>query len=106
MRRHLSNNGVEETPPQDGSANGISNAVNGPSPAELFANLEGANVGFRHWHPTSVTQQGDELSGQGEIGGVWEWTSTVLEKHEGFQPMELYPAYTGKQTILSLKGKC
>jgi len=23
----------------------------------------------------------------------------VLEKHDGFQPMELYPAYTGKQMI-------
>ena len=29
------------------------------------------------------------------MGGVWEWTSTVLDKHEGFKPMELYPGYTG-----------
>lgn len=29
------------------------------------------------------------------MGGVWEWTSTVLEAHEGFKPMELYPGYTG-----------
>lgn len=34
------------------------------------------------------------------MGGVWEWTSSVLEKHEGFEPMGLYPAYTG-----SLIGK-
>lgn len=43
----------------------------------------------------SVTQNGSELSGQGNMGGVWEWTSSVLERHEGFVPMKLYPAYTG-----------
>lgn len=42
-----------------------------------------------------VTQNGDQLSGQGNIGGVWEWTSSALERHEGFEPMTLYPAYTG-----------
>lgn len=30
------------------------------------------------------------------MGGVWEWTSSVLQKHEGFEPMPLYPNYTGK----------
>lgn len=30
------------------------------------------------------------------MGGVWEWTSSVLEKHEGFKPMDIYPEYTGK----------
>jgi formylglycine-generating enzyme required for sulfatase activity len=52
-------------------------------------------VGFKHWHPVSVAEKGDKLCGQSELGGVWEWTSTVLEKHEGFEPMELYPGYTG-----------
>lgn len=28
------------------------------------------------------------------MGGVWEWTSSPLSKHEGFEPMALYPAYT------------
>lgn len=42
-----------------------------------------------------VTQNGGKLSGQADMGGVWEWTSTVLDKHEGFKPMELYPGYTG-----------
>jgi len=51
-------------------------------------------VGFKHWHPVPVTQNGDKLSGQGELGGVWEWTSSELEKHAGFEPMELYPGYT------------
>lgn len=88
---HLVNDGVEETPPSNTSANGGSSN-------ELFANLEGANVGFKHWHPVAVTGDGNKLAGQGEMGGVWEWTSSELEKHEGFEPMRLYPAYTGKLT--------
>lgn len=43
----------------------------------------------------SVTQNGNKLCGQGDMGGVWEWTSSALERHEGFEPMTLYPAYTG-----------
>jgi formylglycine-generating enzyme required for sulfatase activity len=43
-----------------------------------------------------VTQNGNRLSGQGEMGGVWEWTSSHLEKHDGYKPMDLYPAYTCK----------
>lgn len=66
-----------------------------PHPHELFIDLEGANVGFKHWHPVSVTQSGDKLCGQGELGGVWEWTSTVLEEHDGFKAMADYPGYTG-----------
>ena len=62
---------------------------------ELFTNLEGANVGFQQWHPISVADKGNKLAGQAEIGGVWEWTSSPLAKHEGFEPMPLYPAYTG-----------
>jgi formylglycine-generating enzyme required for sulfatase activity len=62
---------------------------------ELFADLTGANVGFKHWHPVAVTANGNKLAGQSEMGGVWEWTSSPLEKHEGFEPMKLYPAYTG-----------
>jgi hypothetical protein len=91
---HLVNDGVEETPPPSGHLNGSSSTAAGPSPSDLFVNLETANVGFKHWHPIPVTSNGNKLSGQAELGGVWEWTSTVLEKHEGFEPMELYPAYT------------
>ncbi|KIW01917.1 dimethylhistidine N-methyltransferase [Verruconis gallopava] len=91
---HLINDGVEETPPHRHSANGEPSASVGPSPHRLFVDLEDANVGFKHWHPLPVTAHGDNLAGQGELGGVWEWTSTVLEKHEGFEPMQLYPGYT------------
>ncbi|KAL1952942.1 hypothetical protein VTO42DRAFT_3926 [Malbranchea cinnamomea] len=60
----------------------------------VYIDLDGCNVGFKHWHPTPVTQDGNKLSGRGEFGGVWEWTSTPLHAHEGFKAMELYPGYT------------
>lgn len=95
VSRHLSNNGVEESPPSPRYRKTGSNAVLPPNPHRVFANLDGCNVGFHHFHPTPVTQHGHKLAGRGEMGGVWEWTSTVLEKHEGFQPMKSYPGYTG-----------
>ncbi|KAK4494315.1 hypothetical protein PRZ48_014613 [Zasmidium cellare] len=91
---HLVNDGVEETPPSKPSINGASNTAVGPDPNELYVDLEGANVGFVHWSPVPVTQNGNKLAGQGEMGGLWEWTSSVLEKREGFEPMKLYPAYS------------
>ncbi|KAH8808957.1 C-type lectin protein [Xylogone sp. PMI_703] len=95
---HLSNDGVEETPPSR-------EAVNGESSQELFVDLRDANVGCKNWHPVAVTANGNKLAGQAEMGGVWEWTSTTLAKHEGFEPMPLYPAYTadffdGKHNIV------
>ncbi|KAF2143838.1 uncharacterized protein K452DRAFT_268274 [Aplosporella prunicola CBS 121167] len=91
---HLVNDGVEESPPSGSPLNGVSNGVSGPDPAKLFVDLNGTNMGFKHWHPVPVTQNGDKLAGQGDLGGAWEWTSTVLEPHEGFKAMELYPGYT------------
>jgi hypothetical protein len=62
----------------------------------VFVDLHGCNVGFKHWHPTPVIQNGDRLAGQGELGGVWEWTSTPITPHDGFKAMDIYPGYTGK----------
>ncbi|KAG9245205.1 C-type lectin protein [Calycina marina] len=84
---HLINEGVEETPPSRGS-------FTGESSQELFTDLAGANVGFKHWNPVAVTGNGNRLAGQSDMGGVWEWTSSPLAKYEGFEPMKLYPAYT------------
>ncbi|KFY00105.1 hypothetical protein V490_01483 [Pseudogymnoascus sp. VKM F-3557] len=100
VNAHLVNNGVEESPPSRDPADHPA----GPQ-STLFTDLEGANVGFKHWHPVAVTADGDKLAGQAEMGGVWEWTSSVLERHEGFEEMELYPAYTadffdGKHNIV------
>lgn len=104
VNSHLVNDGVEESPPSQASPNS-SSTVPSPKLHNIFMDLEGTNVGFKHWHPVSVTQNGDRLSGQSEMGGVWEWTSTVLEKYEGFEAMDLYPGYTadffdGKHNIV------
>ncbi|KAK8051383.1 hypothetical protein PG993_002768, partial [Apiospora rasikravindrae] len=88
---HLVNNGVEETPPSKDSTLVSSKSSESDG---LFVDLTDANVGFSHWHPVAVTAYGDQLAGQGQMGGVWEWTSSPLEKHEGFEPMALYPGYT------------
>ncbi|KAI0020583.1 C-type lectin protein [Xylariomycetidae sp. FL0641] len=91
VNAHLVNDGVEETPPS-----APSRQVDGERSSQdgLFIDLTGANIGFQHWHPMPVTAHGNRLAGQGEMGGVWECTSSPLRKHEGFQPMALYPAYT------------
>ncbi|OCK78313.1 hypothetical protein K432DRAFT_383967 [Lepidopterella palustris CBS 459.81] len=105
VNSHLVNDGVEESPPSHGFANSSSNTDISPNANDLFINLEGTNTGFKHWHPVPVTQSGGKLCGQSEMGGVWEWTSTVLEKHDGFEAMGLYPGYTadffdGKHNIV------
>ena len=87
---HLSNDGVEITPPSTPTVSWADEH----GQAQLFLDLDGANVGFQHWHPMPVTGRGNVLAGQAEMGGVWEWTSSVLRPHEGFVPMSLYPGYT------------
>lgn len=47
-----------------------------------------------------VTQDGDKLAGQGDMGGLWEWTSSALEKQDGFEPMQLYPAYSSESITI------
>ena len=31
------------------------------------------------------------LGGRGHNGGIWEWTSTDFDMHEGFVQSKLYP---------------
>ena len=50
-----------------------------------------------------VTQSGGKLAGLGEMGGLWEWTSSALKRVEGFEPMKLYPAYSGTYTSLCFR---
>lgn len=95
----------------NGFSNGVNHEYNPPGPRSpdhqpvqpasvtsvpVFVNLDGCNVGFKHWHPTSVTSTGNQLAGQGELGGVWEWTSTPFTRYEGFKAMEIYPGYSGQ----------
>lgn len=30
----------------------------------------------------------------GHNGGVWEWTSTLLDGYQGFETSEVYPGYS------------
>jgi len=53
----------------------------------------GRNIGFRNWHALPATT-GGEGGGKGHNGGIWEWTSTVFDKIEGFVPSTLYPGYS------------
>ena len=99
MCSHLSNEGVEESPPSHPCQETISNAEQFASPHDLFADLEECNVGFKYFHPLPITQNGAKLSGRGDMGGVWEWTSSVLEKYSDFEPMPEYPAYTGSTSF-------
>ncbi|KAI0640552.1 C-type lectin protein [Trametes meyenii] len=54
---------------------------------------EGANTGFRHWHPLPATAGADGCA-RGSNGGVWEWTATVLDAHEGFAGTGIFPGYS------------
>ncbi|TDL20052.1 hypothetical protein BD410DRAFT_751462 [Rickenella mellea] len=54
----------------------------------------GANVAFRNWHPIPATTGIAENGGRGSNGGVWEWTSTVFDGHEGMAPTSLFPGYS------------
>ncbi|KAI0352516.1 hypothetical protein OH77DRAFT_1409131 [Trametes cingulata] len=55
---------------------------------------EGANAGFRHWHPLPATAGSAEQGGRGSNGGVWEWTATTLDGHEGFVGTGIFPGYS------------
>jgi formylglycine-generating enzyme required for sulfatase activity len=99
VNSHLLNEGVEETPPPSDNQSRSSSLAASPflDNRSLFIDLKDENVGFKSWHPVPITGC-HRLAGQAGMGGVWEWTSSVLERHEGFEPMELYPGYTGMST--------
>ncbi|KAI5310741.1 hypothetical protein KEM55_002670 [Ascosphaera atra] len=74
-----------------------------PEPPYLV-DLTDANVAFSHLHPVNVSKK-EYLRGHADFGGVWEWTSSVLERCPGFVPMKEYPGYTadffdGKHNIV------
>jgi len=35
-----------------------------------------------------------EFGGKGSNGGVWEWTSTKFDTHDGFVPTKLFTGYS------------
>ncbi|KAF9268739.1 hypothetical protein L218DRAFT_970017 [Marasmius fiardii PR-910] len=54
----------------------------------------GANVGFRNWHPVPATAGLKANAGKGSNGGVWEWTSTHFDNHDGLVPTKLFTGYS------------
>jgi formylglycine-generating enzyme required for sulfatase activity len=48
--------------------------------------------------------------GRGSNGGVWEWTSTPLDSHDGLSPTEHFPGYStdffdGKHHVVVSLGR-
>ena len=103
LRRNEPANGADNLAHTVPAVNGqlLHNGVEVTPPLDLFAHMT-ANVGFARWHPVAVTGAGSRLARRCELGGVWEWTSTVLERHDGFRPMSLYPGYTGEFSLWCL----
>ncbi|KAK8075430.1 hypothetical protein PG997_010093 [Apiospora hydei] len=64
-------------------------------PGSIFVDLSGANAGLQNFHPVPITHRADHLCGLGDLGGAWEWTSTVFAPQPGFKPMDIYPGYSG-----------
>jgi formylglycine-generating enzyme required for sulfatase activity len=64
-------------------------------PEEIFVDLTGCNTGLQNFHPTPVTQNGGRLSGLGDMGGAWEWSSSWFAPQPNFKPMDIYPGYSG-----------
>ncbi|KAF0644769.1 hypothetical protein FPSE5266_11477 [Fusarium pseudograminearum] len=63
-------------------------------PEEIFVDLTGCNTGLQNFHPTPVTQNGGRLSGLGDMGGAWEWSSSWFAPQPNFKPMDIYPGYS------------
>ncbi|KAL9126841.1 MAG: hypothetical protein Q9217_004168 [Psora testacea] len=83
-----------QKPSRPGFRSKLSNSIE-PDPEEIFVDLTGCNIGLQHFHPMPVTHNGNRLSGLGDMGGAWEWTSTRLAPFANFKPMDIYPGYTG-----------
>jgi len=54
----------------------------------------GAGWGFQRWWPEPASLGNPARNVAPHNGGVWEWTSSLLEKHDGFEPSILYPGYS------------
>jgi L-histidine Nalpha-methyltransferase / hercynylcysteine S-oxide synthase len=91
-------NGIDKTEAKKDRINGIMNGVSGVDMKgtgdDVFVDMTGKNVGFRHWHPTSLPAA-NKLSSCAD-GGAWEWTSSTFEKHHGWKASKVYPGYSGK----------
>ncbi|KAH7101837.1 hypothetical protein BKA62DRAFT_702437 [Auriculariales sp. MPI-PUGE-AT-0066] len=61
---------------------------------DLFHHGSNLNVGFKRWHLLPSTLGTPGTDGKGHNGGTWEWTSTLMNAHEGYKSSHLYPGYS------------
>ncbi len=57
------------------------------------------NFGFANWDPVAVGSYPAGTSAWGVrdlVGNGWEWTSTIFDGFDGFQPMKCYPVYSAE----------
>ncbi|KAI9485402.1 MAG: hypothetical protein EXX96DRAFT_544974 [Benjaminiella poitrasii] len=47
------------------------------------------NYGFENWSPTDVDNRLIHT-----LGDVWEWTSTIWDRYDGFETSNIYPGYS------------
>jgi formylglycine-generating enzyme required for sulfatase activity len=55
---------------------------------------------------SATTGVGEAGGGKGHNGGVWEWTSTVFDKYDGFVPSTLYPGYESLFSTVKQSYRC
>ncbi|KAG9023966.1 hypothetical protein FS842_005595 [Serendipita sp. 407] len=53
-----------------------------------------AGWGYQRWWPEPSSLGTPERNEAPHNGGVWEWTSTVMDHHEGYKSSVLYPGYS------------
>jgi len=53
-----------------------------------------AGWGFQRWWPEPPSLGDPARNLAPHNGGVWEWSSTLLDKHDRFQSSILYPGYS------------
>ncbi|KAI7866528.1 hypothetical protein BDF14DRAFT_1743578 [Spinellus fusiger] len=48
-----------------------------------------SNIGFSSWTPTLLNNTQIQV-----VGDLWDWSSTLLQAHEGYTPSLIYPGYS------------
>ncbi|KAF8322632.1 hypothetical protein DL93DRAFT_2071516 [Clavulina sp. PMI_390] len=55
---------------------------------------ESSLIGFKKWTFVPGLAPDPESNLRGHNGGVWEWSSSILDSHDGYEPSILYPGFS------------